>query len=545
MASRKPLMGIENEFKLLRAGEIVNGGSYFPALVDRLPIPYFRKSPICVRLATGGSFYIDGNEPEVTSAPFYVEPGAATSVASNLFLSINSVLVAMKKANEEQHAGLHLNGYSAHYSFTFPEIAPCHREVAYLLATTANPALQLLLENRKSSGIMYRNRENGRLELCGDYIPQPADVIAAVSFQAALLNMIDARLRPGPGLFGRLGSVEKVRKLLRFSLPEPAVPVGSRSGYKLPTPQVIAGGRKALLQMHDAKTGETVKLTAQDLLEYLASLLPSTQDEVLSEGERKLLYDSIEGIRKLPIDANSYPQGYNNVSLVPVDLERARSPLTQALGNAVRPRQVNGGTLTPQQLSWSHVQYQYEHNGSSGELYVPLDDLVAFEALLEQHPALFEPLLRRDLTKRQLQILSQLGFSEPYEILERPADSEQADINNYLNITDIIPHRELRRLEEIVTQYENINSIIFSSFPITKKLIEDIYIFQDKSPIYNEYIHYKLGLPESDFPQQIKNVNKILPSEICPTFNEFSSLENILAAAIYAENKRKIRIRDI
>ncbi len=526
--ANKTLMGIENEFKLMRRGIAQDSQStaYFRQIVEQFPIPFYQKSPSCVRLATGGSFYVDGNEPEVTTAPFQLEPGAAIGLASNLALNINCVLEGLRKVNEQEKRGmilpgsLYLQGYSAHYSFTFPHLSQRTPEVASLLAQTVNPALQLLLENRKSGGLMFRNRENGRLEICGDYIPAVDDAIAAVAFQSAMLYKIDRWLAEG-------AEIDDIQHKLRYLLPSAPEPVRSRHGYKLRTPEVIHHGRQAKVEVIDKhkpglgvrfllKCGTAVRpISAQALLEHFYELCEDAGREVLSQDEGKILLDAVEGKRRLPIDSIGYPEGYTKVKPQSIDPEKAISPLTKALGNAVKARQVDGVHLKPTYLGWDAVGYDCSQNGdsSSQPLWVPLDGLVSFERLVAEHPELLAPMLQKTLTAVQVEALRVLGIEDPAAFLTPRPCTEFSNRLFYLNEgPSEIP-------QEIGRDYgEGISRVLEIYRDFSNNYLE-------VPEFLNDYSFYNIEITpivSQDSPISVKNCNK-------STGIEYKGLESILS----------------
>jgi len=159
------IMRIENEFTLLdQTRDVCDGREHFRGLIEQLNGHYFRKSSSCVRLHTGGSFYIDQENPEITTTPFDLRKDGITALVENLFMQTGVILEALHHYNQHlkrkslpfRYPPYCLQGYSAHYSFTFPVIPPYRAEVTKLLAETVNPVVQLFLENRQSRGVMYR-----------------------------------------------------------------------------------------------------------------------------------------------------------------------------------------------------------------------------------------------------------------------------------------------------------------------------------------------------------------------------------------------------
>ena len=258
--TKKVIIGIENEFELRHRtiGVKIDGKLVVDRIIDNIKIPYFRRSSGNFRLATGGSFYIDGNEPEITTAPYLLEKGAVTAVATNLVENRNVLVDAINVMSEVKI--YQLDGYSAHYHFTTPqslESEHYRRDLSRVLALTVNPALQLLVENRHSSGVMFRYRADGRIEICADYISNIDDIVTAVGFQAGMLTRIDDWVKDG-------ATIEDVQTILGYKLLGTPEKSASRPGYTLKTPDVIKKGRKAVLEVENK--GKVQNMTAQELL---------------------------------------------------------------------------------------------------------------------------------------------------------------------------------------------------------------------------------------------------------------------------------------
>ncbi|HLG24345.1 MAG TPA: hypothetical protein VI564_05445 [Candidatus Nanoarchaeia archaeon] len=388
----KPMMGIENEFTLLNVrGKMVYLDQFFPYLLEEVG-PYFRKGKINLRLPTGGTLYSDGGRPEVTSAPYVIEKGACTAVAANLVLARN-ILVSAVSALKKRRYNLHLDGYSAHYNFTVSGITSENsEEVCKLLAKTVSPAIQLLVDHRRSRRVMYRYRENGRFEICADYCAGLDDVISATGFQAAMLTEIGSWLARG-------AQIRDIARKLFFSMTdEPKkVKFDTIRGYKLDNPEIHLVGRSAKIKVSDP-TGKVRSLSAQKLLEHYAKIFEPAMNEILSKGEKQLLMDSISGKRTLPIDSLDLPKNYSNVEVIPIDPNISKAPLSSALGDAINS--INFGTvvLKPSVITWVEVTYSIETYPTSTQpgftrsipipksITIDINDLVAFNRTVTEHP---------------------------------------------------------------------------------------------------------------------------------------------------------------
>jgi len=448
LKEKKVIMGIENEFTLLdTGGNPLNGSLYFSEILKEVDAPCFTKSTTCARLATGGSFYVDEENPEITTSPFLLKEDGITALAENLFLQQGVILEALHRYNQRTRSGLYLNGYSAHYNFTFPEIAKRNSEVCYLLAQTVNPALQLFLENRHSSGVMYRYREHGRLEICADYIPQKEDVITALAFQVAMLGTIDDWLAKK--------SYAEIREILGYTLLKTPQETNTREGYILRTPEVINKGRNALLRVEDSK-GRTRKVTAQNLLEHYFGLFEEVAQEILQPNEMDLLTAAVEGKIKLPIDSRGYPRGYNKISPQPIQVEKAISPLTRALGNSVQDRESGDVQISTLSMRWDELRFNCKLREKEYTLAIPLAELVAFDRIVDD-PVLLVAIVEGKLTTEQRLVLQVMGVKEPEgwvrkRSLAREAESQE----NISSLLDLIRNSPIYDFHRIIDNFTEI-----------------------------------------------------------------------------------------
>ncbi len=484
----KTVMGIENEFKLLdKNGNILLGVDYYKEILNKLEVPYFKVGLTSSRLATGGAFYIDGKEPEVTTAPYILEKGAVIALVTNLILNRNVVVDALNRYNKND---LRLDGYSTHYNFTLPEIKSKAEEknVCYILTKTVNPALQLFLENRYSEGIMFRHRENGRIEICADYIPDLEDMVAAVGFQVAMLTSIDKLLREG-------ADKQEIEKILKYRIPKNPDRTATRTGFILKTPEVIRKGRTAKVKVLDYN-GREHDISAQKLLEEYYKIFENSINSELSDEEKKILTDYVEGKRKLPIDHRGYPDRYHHVKVTPIDFEKVKTPLMTALGNAVSERKIGEYVLSPENLSWKEVEFGINSTPCGKTLKVGIDDLVTFDKLVEDNIELVKRMLSGDLTAKDRVILKELDISDPdlqFRIEHKPKD-EIRDISHDIPVypdrpyeyrNSIISLLDIAHISNRIVENYNINKIIkkdninLENILIEYHIKKDIYKYVD------------------------------------------------------------------
>lgn len=373
MTSRM-ISGIENEFYLLGPnGSNVNCWDYFDRLLGRINTPYF-KYGLGVWLNSGGKFYIDGHVPEITSAPFYLKPGAVTELTNNLFQNANVLVDAI----EEEYT---LLGYSAHYNFTIPNINS-NKKFTFDLAKTLNPVIQFFVETSQSLGVMFRYREHNRIEVCGDYFPDPKDVEVALAFQTLAFNYL-SKNQSNDLIEINEGQVCKIQ---------------TKTGYICKIPQVIKEGRRAILKTNHGN------MSLQDLLGYYMDLFRPLADEVLSKEEIILLEDVVNGFRGMPIEKAGLPRGYEDVQHQEVDSKNT-CYLAQSFMNSIEERSFNGINIKPVNMCWNYLILECSNNRKI-RLYNAHDRTV-FEKLCQT--GRIGELLEADCSDYDL--FSRLGFS--------------------------------------------------------------------------------------------------------------------------------------
>ena len=169
---RHPRVGVEHEFCVSAAGEVIDFRTVLPALFPGHP----RADPtdrFAVRLPAG-VVTADQREAEIATVPVPIDPGFArrtSDVAAGLQLQLR----------DEAGSQRQLLGYSTHISASWQPRRD--NAASRTWARVFAPVMMLLLDQPSSPGLLVRPRP-GRLEICGDYCS--GDRLAgAVAFAAA------------------------------------------------------------------------------------------------------------------------------------------------------------------------------------------------------------------------------------------------------------------------------------------------------------------------------------------------------------------------
>ncbi len=360
LGDEKPMrvIGIENEFVLHRLGYPTSAKRYMGDFVKLIGRPTFSKANHSYRLWTGGAFYVDGREPEVCTPPIEVRPGCATECVDSIILHRNMVVEMIDRYNTYLENCLSLEGYSTHYNFQVDD-SEIDRVKERMIGFAAIPCL-LLLENRFSSGVMFRNKPS-RLEICGEYISTREQMIASLVF-----------------MLGAVYSTSATQSILAC---RPRVLNRTQVGRRSFDVDIIAGGRDAELVV--VRNKRRLKITAQELLEEAFTALSGDIQRLAEPYEISLLEQFITGERKLDIDLVRRPRAQTRVAqteMIRVEIPR----LAAAFGKATEPQRYGDHLLTTSNITWDYVDYRIENT----LMRLKREDLLEFQESLVSDRAL-------------------------------------------------------------------------------------------------------------------------------------------------------------
>jgi hypothetical protein len=224
----RAVIGLEAEFNLFVNGRRRRPEKVFgdpSRLVRRRMIPRTGKS---FQLPAGGAIYFDTGVIEVATPIVELERGCCYRATRLLWEQILYLRRELDQWARRHKCHCTLQGFSAHYNFSFPA---AHKsklrnstKLAYLLAHILPVPVILLATNRQSSAVGVRPRGN-RIEVTVDFTPDPELMLATCAFIAGAMETVlrweDFRLRQ----LGRHG----LARIARFHLRKHS----SRRGWRV------------------------------------------------------------------------------------------------------------------------------------------------------------------------------------------------------------------------------------------------------------------------------------------------------------------------
>ncbi|MGE5208680.1 MAG: hypothetical protein ACM3KL_05035, partial [Alphaproteobacteria bacterium] len=189
----RAVIGLEAEFNLIVDGRRRRPEKVFgdpSRLVRRRMIPRTGKS---FQLPAGGAIYFDTGVIEVATPIIELEPGCCYRATRLLWEQIRYVRVELDHWARRRKCRCRLQGFSAHYNFSFPNVRRSKRrnstKLAYLLAHILPVPVILLAANKQSSAVGVRPRGN-RIEVTVDFTPDPALMLATCAFIAGVVETV-------------------------------------------------------------------------------------------------------------------------------------------------------------------------------------------------------------------------------------------------------------------------------------------------------------------------------------------------------------------
>src|SRR6266403_1120545 len=304
----RAVVGLEAEFNLLvndrrRRPEKVFGDP--SRLVRRRMIPRTGKS---FQLPAGGAIYFDTGVIEVATPIVELEPGCCYRATRLLWEQIRYLRRELDHWAKRNRCQCRLQGFSAHYNFSFPNAQKSKlrnaTKLAYLLAHILPVPVILLASNRQSSAVGVRPRRT-RVEVTADFTPDPALMLATCAFLAGAVQTV---LRwEGFGL----------RQLNRYGVPR-MTPFrlrkhSSRRGWRITVDSLgknpftsdinaplwkLRDGRILSLRAIAAETLSPFRrrirrISDSNILEHIAAVFAGNARSLLDFAERPETYDDV------------------------------------------------------------------------------------------------------------------------------------------------------------------------------------------------------------------------------------------------------------
>ncbi|HTL79089.1 MAG TPA: hypothetical protein VL136_06735 [Candidatus Babeliales bacterium] len=264
----RAVIGLEAEFNLFINGRRRRPEKVFgdpSRLVRRRMIPRTGKS---FQLPAGGAIYFDTGVIEVATPIIELERGCCYRATRLLWEQIRYLRRELDHWARRHKCHCTLQGFSAHYNFSFPTNQKSKlrnsTKLAYLLAHILPAPVILLATNRESSAVGVRPRRN-RIEVTVDFTPDPALMLATCAFIAGAMETVlrwdDFRLR-------QLRQ-HALPRIARFRLRKHSSRRGWRVTYdSLGQNPFVANISEPLWKMRDGRTLSMRTIAAETLLPF-------------------------------------------------------------------------------------------------------------------------------------------------------------------------------------------------------------------------------------------------------------------------------------
>ena len=264
----RAVIGLEAEFNLFVNGRRRRPEKVFgdpSRLVRRRMIPRTGKS---FQLPAGGAIYFDTGVIEVATPIIELERGCCYRATRLLWEQIRYLRRELDHWARRHKCHCTLQGFSAHYNFSFPSTQKSKlrnsTKLAYLLVHILPAPVILLATNRQSSAVGVRPRGN-RIEVTVDFTPDPALMLATCAFIAGTMETVlrweDFRLRQ----LARHG----LPRIARFRLRKHS----SRRGWRVTSDSLgrnpfVASINEPLWNVRDGRTLSMRAIAAETLLPF-------------------------------------------------------------------------------------------------------------------------------------------------------------------------------------------------------------------------------------------------------------------------------------
>ncbi|HEV3410235.1 MAG TPA: hypothetical protein VG095_08065 [Chthoniobacterales bacterium] len=372
----RPVLGLEAEFTLF-----VDDIQRTPEQVFGTPARFIRQRMIprtgrSFQLPSGGAIYFDTGVIEVATPIIELGPGCCYRVVRLLWEQIRYLRRELDAWGKRHKRRVRLQGFSAHYNFSFPAARRSRlrnsSKLAYLLTHILPAPVALLAANRESSAIGVRPR-GSRLEITADFTPDPSLMLATCGLIAGMVegvlhwedygvDQIERHGIPRPKpLRLRKHSSRRGWRVLASSLQHnPFTHNPNAADWKL------RDGRSLSLRQIAAETmqpfrEEIRRLSDAETLAHIEAVFAGDARSLLDFRERPSAYDDV---------------GHDTKWNRPMR-HRRRSQYEEVIHRVIarRPMQINGKRYTVQRMQgWYEVVFREAKTGR--RRVFNLDDLV-------------------------------------------------------------------------------------------------------------------------------------------------------------------------
>ena len=304
----RAVIGLEAEFNLFVNGRRRRPEKVFgdpSRLVRRRMIPRTGKS---FQLPAGGAIYFDTGVIEVATPIVELEPGCCYRATRSLWEQIRYLRVELDHWAKRNGCQCRLQGFSAHYNFSFPHARKSKgrnaTKLAYVLAHILPMPVLLLAANRQSSAVGVRPRRT-RVEVTADFTPDPALMLATCAFVAGAVQTVVRWEDFGLRQLNRNG----IPRITLFRLRKHS----SRRGWRLTADSLgenpfTADSNVPLWKLRDGRILSSRAIAAETLrpfrrrirqisdsstLEHIAAVFAGNARSLLDFAERPEAYDDV------------------------------------------------------------------------------------------------------------------------------------------------------------------------------------------------------------------------------------------------------------
>jgi hypothetical protein len=304
----RAVIGLEAEFNLFVNGRRRRPEKVFgdpSRLVRRRMIPRTGKS---FQLPAGGAIYFDTGVIEVATPIVELEPGCCYRATRSLWEQIRYLRVELDRWAKRNGCQCRLQGFSAHYNFSFPHARKSKgrnaTKLAYVLAHILPMPVLLLAANRQSSAVGVRPRRT-RVEVTADFTPDPALMLATCAFVAGAVQTVVRWEDFGLRQLNRNG----IPRITLFRLRKHS----SRRGWRLTADSLgenpfTADSNAPLWKLRDGRILSSRAIAAETLrpfrrrirqisdsstLEHIAAVFAGNARSLLDFAERPEAYDDV------------------------------------------------------------------------------------------------------------------------------------------------------------------------------------------------------------------------------------------------------------